>query len=198
MMLCACMAPKALFLVSAYRMKALFTSSAASSSSGRAEQPAITSLPAGSNAEQPARNAVQLANALRSIADVDSWLKSNAVALGSSAEVMRIKEVVDCLSTKPKPRQEAVEQFFKPWSVQQFIKKSRRPLSELIKELSDKVVKAAARLQANLYSAAGSAAQPASSSAEQPALAGSSTDRADVQDDPAAGEDHVLANLKER
>ena len=63
MMLCACMAPEALFLVSAYRMKAFFTSSAASSSSGRAEQPAITSLPAGSSAEQPARNAVQLANA---------------------------------------------------------------------------------------------------------------------------------------
>ena len=40
--------------------------------------------------------------------------------------------------------------------------------------------------------------QRSSGSAEQPALADSATDRADVQHDPTAGEDLVLAHLKER
>ena len=69
------------------------------------------------------------------------------MALTSSAEAMRIREVVDALSTKPHPRQEAIACFFKPWGVQQFIKKQRRPLPELIQELNEKVVDAAKKLQ---------------------------------------------------
>ena len=61
------------------------------------------------------------------------------------------------------------------------------PLPEVIQEFRDKVIKAAQKLQQQL-----------ADSAEQPALPGSSTDRADVQNDTAADEDPVLANLKER
>ena len=64
--------------------------------------------------------------------DVDRWLKPNALALGSTAEVMRIVEVVHCMKTKPQPRLETVKQFFKPWSEQQRIKNDRRPLPELL------------------------------------------------------------------
>ena len=84
-------------------MKAFFTSSAVSSSSGSAEQPAIISSLAGSSAEQPAREAAQPVKAWICITDVQWWLKTNEVVLSSSAEAMRIREVVDCVSTKPKP-----------------------------------------------------------------------------------------------
>ena len=59
-------------------------------------------------------SAAQPVKALRSITDVQRWLKNNEVVLSSSAEVMRIREVVDELSRKPKPRQEAIQRFFKP------------------------------------------------------------------------------------
>ena len=110
--------------------------------SSSAAQPAISSSLVGSSAEQPAREAAQPVKALRSITDVQRWLKNNEVVLSSSAEAMRIREVVDALSRKPTPRQEAIERFFKPWGVQQFIKKHRMPLPELIEELSLKVVDA--------------------------------------------------------
>ena len=84
-------------------MKAFFTSSVASSSSGSAEQPAIISSRAGSSGEQPAREAAQPVKALGSITAVQHWPKNNELVLSSSAEAMRIKEVVDFLSAKPKP-----------------------------------------------------------------------------------------------
>ena len=153
-----------------------FFSSAAPSSSGRAAPPAAASSScshaASSNsgsAAQPAREAAQPVKALRSITDVQRWLKSNEVALSSSAEAMRIGEVVDALSTlsKAKSRQKAIEHFFNPWGVQQRIKKDRRPLPELIEELNKKVIDAAKKLQQQLPD---SAERPAllSDSAEQP------------------------------
>ena len=63
--------------------------------SSSAAQPAIVSSLVGSSAEQPARVAAQPVKALRSITDVQRWLKNNEVVLSSSAEVMRIREVVD-------------------------------------------------------------------------------------------------------
>ena len=141
-----------------------FFSSAAPSSSDRAEPPSscssaerpatslrsFVSSAASSNsgsAAHPAREAAQPVKALRSVTDVQRWLKNNEVVLSSFAEAMRIREVVDALSTKPKPRREAIERFFKPWGVQQFIKKDRRLLPELIEELNKKVVDAAKKLQ---------------------------------------------------
>ena len=91
-------------------MKSFFTSSAGSSSSGSAEQPAIINSLAGTSAEQPARETAQPVKALRSITDVQWWLK-NEVVLSSSAEAVRIIEVVEALSTKPKPRQETIDFF---------------------------------------------------------------------------------------
>ncbi len=128
-------------------MKAFFTSSAVSSSSGSAEQPAIINSLAGSSAEQPARETAQPVKALRSITDVQWWLKKNEVVLSSSAEAVRIREVVEALSTKPKPRKQTISRFFQPWGVQQCIKKKNRSLTELIEELNTKVIVAAKELQ---------------------------------------------------
>ena len=123
-----------------------FFSSAARGSSNRVAPPAAASS-SGSHAAsshsgsaaQPAREAAQPGNALRSITDVQRWLKSNEVALSSSAEAMRIGEVVDALTTlsKAKARRDAIERFFNPWGVQQRIKKDRRPFPELIEELKN-------------------------------------------------------------
>ena len=124
-------------------MKAFF-------SSGSAAQPGTNSSLAASSAEQPACEAAQPVRALRSITDVQRWLKNIEVVLSSSAEAMRIRDVVDALSTKPKPRREAIEHFFKPWGVQQKIKQHHRPLSELMEELNKKVVDAAKKLQQQL------------------------------------------------
>ena len=63
--------------------------------SGSAAQPAVIISLVGSSAEQPAREAAQPVKALRSITDVQRWLKNNEVVLSPSAEAMRIKEVVE-------------------------------------------------------------------------------------------------------
>ena len=156
-------------------MKAFFTSSAVSSSSGSAEQPVIINALAGGSAERPVRETAQPVKALRSITDVQWWLKNNEVVLSSSAEAVRIREVAEALSTKPKPRRETVERFFKPWGVPQLIKKKRRPLSELVEELKTKVIVAAKELQQQL---ADSAERPLllSHSAEQPVPMDTSAD----------------------
>ena len=148
-------------------MKSFFTSSAVSSSSGSAEQPAIINSLAGSSAEQPVCETAQPVKALRSITDVQWWLKNNEVVLSSSAEAMRIREVAEALSTKPKPRRETIGRFFKSWGVQQLIKKKNRPLAELIEELNNKIIAAVKKLQQEL---ADRAEQPLvlSHSAEQP------------------------------
>ena len=94
------------------------------------------------NAKAPKRQreSAQPVMALRSITDVQMWLKSNDAALSSSGEAQRIKDVTDCFLEAPKPRQEVIEKFFKPWGVQRRTKGDRRPLPELIEELSQKVV----------------------------------------------------------
>ena len=148
---------------------------AGSSSSGSAEQPAIINSLAGTSAEQPARETAQPLKALRSITDVQWWLKKNEVVLSSSAEAVRIREVVEALSTKPKPRQEIIGPFCKSWGVQQLSKKKNRPLSELIEELNTKVIVAVKELQQQL---ADSAERPLllSHSAEQPVPMDTSAD----------------------
>ena len=110
-------------------MKGFFNIPADASS--RAGRPASGTLAADGSAEQPA---------IRSIADVDKLLKADASLLRRFETSKRIEEVVACLRSNPK--QNAIEVFFKPWDVQQRIKKDRRPLPELIEELTTKVIKA--------------------------------------------------------
>ena len=105
----------------------------------------------------------------RSIADVDSWLKANTAALGWSVEAKRIKDVVEVLSARPKPRKEDVQEVFNTWGVKQRSQKKQRPLSERIQELSTKVIEATIKLQADLSSMVSSAEQPGASSATPPA-----------------------------
>ena len=182
-----------------------FFSSAASSSTGRAAQPvaafsscSTAASSSSGSAAQPAREAAQPVKELRSITDVQRWLKNNEVVLNSSAEAMRIREVVDALSTKSKPRQEDIECFFEPWGVQQRINKRRRLLPEVIEELKKKVVGAAKKLQQRLSDSAErlavvseSAEQPVSSTVEQSAPM-------DTADGVDLGDEPWLAELKMR
>jgi len=66
-------------------------------------------------------------------------------------------------------------------------KKQKRPLPDIIQEFRGKIIKAARELKQQL-----------AESPEKPALDGSTTDRAHVQNDTAADEDPFLARLKER
>ena len=81
-------------------------------SASSAEQPASDG-----SAVQPASdgNAAQPPITCSSIADVDSWLKAHTTALGWSVEAKRIKDVVEVLSARPKPRKGDVQEFFNPW-----------------------------------------------------------------------------------
>ncbi len=96
--------------------------------------------------------------------------------------IYSIREVVEALSTKPKPQQETIKRFFEPWGVPQRIKKKFRPLPELIEELNTKVIVAAKELQQQL---ADSAERPLllSHSAEQPVPMDTSAD-VDLDQDP--------------
>ena len=125
-----------------------------------AEQPASDG-----GAVQPASDgsAAQPPITCRSIADVDSWLKANTAALGWSVEAKRIKDVVEVLSARPKPRKEDVQEFFNRWGVKRMSQKKERPLKERIQELSTKVIEATIKLQADLPSMVSSAEQPGSS-----------------------------------
>ena len=131
-------------------MELFFTSSAVSSSSGSAEQPAIINSLAGTSTEQPARETAQPLKALRSITDLQWWLEKNEVVLSSSAAAVRLREVVEALSTKPKPSRERIKRFLEAWGVPQCIEQKHRPLQELIEELNTKVTIAAKELQQQL------------------------------------------------
>ena len=123
----------------ASNMKGFFNIPADASS--RAGRPASGTLAADGSAEQPAASIGSAEQpAIRSIADVDKLLKADASLLRRFEKSKRIEEVVACLRSNPK--QNAIEVFFKPWDVQQRIKKDRRPLPELIEELTTKVIKA--------------------------------------------------------
>ena len=88
-------------------------------SASSAAQPASDSNAAqlasdSSAAQRASDNAARPPITCRSIADVDSWLKANTAALGLSVEAKRIKDVVEVLSARPKPRKEDVQEFFSP------------------------------------------------------------------------------------
>ena len=143
--------------------------SAASSSSGRAEQSAAASSSC-SSAEQPAtslRSAEQPATPphfkIVSIRDVQRWLAKEPIASCSSADVQHIREAAAVLS-HPKPRQEDVRPLQSKWKVRQTKGKKLRTLREQLKEFQDKVINAAKKLQQQL-----------SDSAERPALLSDST-----------------------
>ena len=97
-----------------------FLSSAAPSSSSRAEPPSSSS-----SAEQPAtslRSAEQPATPSRlkilSIRDVQRWLAEEPIANCSGANAQRIRQAVAVLS-RPKPRKEDVRPLQSKWRVAQ-------------------------------------------------------------------------------
>ena len=85
------------------------------------------------------------------------------------------------------------------WNVPQQKARKPRPIADVIEDLKCKVLKAARKLQKQSTDGR----LNASGSAEQPVLAGSSTDRGNVQNDLAAGTadlggDPILAELRAR
>ena len=134
-----------------------FMSSAASSSSARAE-PATTSL---GSAEQPGTRCQLKVSAIH---DVQRWLAMEPIASCSSADMQRIREAVAVL-VPAKPRQQDVRPLQSKWLVAQQRNKKPRPLAEVVHELQDKVIKAAQQLQLEL---SGSVEQPVASIAGQP------------------------------
>ena len=122
-------------------------SSLASSSSGRAEQPASASSSSLlRSAEQPATPSHLK---ILSIRDVQHWLADESIASCSSADVQRIREAAAVLS-HPKPRQKDVRPLQNKWQVAQQKDKKPRPLEEVLREFQGKVIKAAQKLQQEL------------------------------------------------
>ena len=125
------------------------------------------------------------------VQDVQRWLSTGKVFSGN-LEIAFVREAVAALTRAPRPRAEDVRPHLGKWRVEQMRQRKFRPLAEIIKDLEDKVIRAAQKLQAELANKpettlAGSAAQPAATcvtSAEQPALAASSTDRAHADQGP--------------
>ena len=120
-------------------MEPFFTSSAVSSSSGGAEQSAISSSLAGSSAEQPA---TPFHLKLSSIWDVQRWMAEEPIASCSSADMQRLREAVAVLS-RPQPRKEDVRPLQNKWHVAQKTKKKPRRLGDVLQEFQGKVIKAA-------------------------------------------------------
>ena len=167
----------------------------ASSNSGRAEQPLTVAASSNSNraelpsAEQPATSTTSSSTqvSIKSIRGVERWLTEDHVVSCTSADAQRIREAVVVLS-RPKPKQEDVQPLQSKWQVaHRNPDTTKRKLPEVIEEFRDKIIKAAQKLQQQL-----------ADSAEQPAVAASSTDRADVQNVTAADEEPVLAKRKDR
>ena len=120
-----------------------FMSSLASSSSGRAEQPASASSSSLlRSAEQPATPSHLK---ILSIRDVQHWLADESIASCSSADVQRIREAAAVLS-HPKPRQQDVRALQSEWNVAQTNDKTPRPLADVVQEFRSKVVEAAQNL----------------------------------------------------
>jgi len=111
-----------------------------------------------SSAEQPATSSDLKITCIR---DVQRWLASEAIVRYSTADLESIRKAAAALST-PKPRQEDVRPFLKKWQVEQ---KRDSKYHKQLSEFEGKVIKAAQKLQQQLLD---SAAQAASSMAEQP------------------------------
>ena len=128
-------------------------------------------------------SAVQLALQLASIADLRRWLDTDCIS-ARSAEVHRLREAVDILR-RPKPDKDDIRFLQSPsnWNVPQQKARKPRPIPDVIEDLKCKVLKAARKVQKQSTDGR----LNASGSAEQPVLAGSSTDRGNVQNDLAAG-----------
>ena len=124
------------FLSSTFAFCAIqrFFSSAASSSSSRAEQPATPLR----GAERPAISSIQ---------DVQRWLARLPAA--SHADIERIREAVPVLS-RPKRRKEDVQPLQTKWQIAQQKHRKPRPLEDVLQEFQTKVIKAAKKLQLEL------------------------------------------------
>ena len=130
------------------------------------------------------------------VRDVQRWLalkgSSSAASSCSAAQPAlppalhsldrEVREAIAVLTRAPRPKKEDVEPLLGKWRVQQKRQGKKRPLAETIKDLEDKVIRAAQKLQAELANKpetilAVSAAQPAAtfvSCAAQPVPAGPS------------------------
>ena len=114
-----------------------FMSSAASSSSGRVDQPPIVSS-SSSNVEQPATPS-HLKILYPRV--VQRWLADEPITNCNSADAQRIRQAVAVLS-RPNPRKENAQPLQIKWQV--LSNKIPRPLGDVLKEFQGKVIQVAA------------------------------------------------------
>ena len=96
-------------------------------------------------------------------------------------EIRSVREAIAALTIAPRPKAEDVRPFLGKWRVKRMRQRVSSPLAEIIRDLGDKVIRAAQKLQAELANkpqttVAASAAQPAATcvvTAEQPASSSS-------------------------
>lgn len=140
-----------------------FVSSAASSSSGRAERPPSVSSSSNSaeqpatslrNAEQPEQPATPSHLNILSIRDVQRWLADGPISSCNSADAQHIIQAIAVLS-RPNPRKENAQPRQSKWQLAQKRDKKPRPLGDVLKELQGKVIQAAQKLQQQLSDNAG-------------------------------------------
>ena len=96
-------------------------------------------------------NAEQLAVKIECLQDVGRWLATGKVS-SSDLEMGSVREAVAALTRKPRPRRVDVRPLLGKWRVQQKRQQEDRPLAEIIRDLEDKVIRAAQKLQAELAS----------------------------------------------
>ena len=94
-----------------------------------------------------------------------AWLSTGKVSSGN-LEIGSARKAVAALTRATRPRAEDVRPFLGKWRAEQMQQIKHRPLPEIIRDLEDKVIRAAQKLQAELANKpeamlAASAVQPA-------------------------------------
>ena len=104
-----------------------------------------SSAASSSSAAQAALSEVKI----ECVQDVQRWLSTGKVSSGNP-EIGSVREAVAALTRAPRPRAEDVRPLLGKWRVEQKRQGKFRPLAEIIKDLEDKVIRAAQKLQAEL------------------------------------------------
>ena len=104
-----------------------------------------SSAASSSSAAQAALSEVKI----ECIQDVQRWLSAGKVSSGNP-EIGSVREAVAALTRAPRPRAEDVRPLLGKWRVEQRQQRKHRPLPEIIRDLEDKVIRAAQKLQAEL------------------------------------------------
>ena len=106
----------------------------------------------GSSSAASSSSAAQAALAemkIECIQDIQRWLSMGKVFSGN-LQIGSVREAVAALTRPPRPRAEDVRPLLGKWRVEQMQQREHPPLPEIIRDLEDRVIRAAQKLQAEL------------------------------------------------